>query len=134
MKEVYIILPDFTPETTPVGTGQQYPGRIDSSLWEVVNGQLQFNYDAQRYIGDNHTLYLKGNHKFTTTDSLTTTGLINYTLYTAAQILLSQLLLKKAFVFLTNDTSVQEIVAAQQVIQGNVLRYKQALLREFESV
>ena len=134
VKEIYIILPDFTPETTPPQTSSQYPGRLDKSLWEVVAGNIQLAEDAQRYIGSDHTLYLRGNYKLTTSDSLGTTGLVNYTLNLAAQILLSQLLLKKAFVFLTNDTSVQEIIAAQQVVQGNVLRYKQGLPRTFESV
>lgn len=133
VKEIYIILPDFTPETTP-GTSTQYPGRVDKSLWEVVAGKIQFAQDAQNYIGSNHTLYLKGNYRLTTSDTLPTVNLINYVLWLAANTLMNQLLLKSAFVFLRNDTTIGEIVAAQKITEGQMLQYKQRLAREFESV
>src|SRR6266576_4494258 len=47
VREIYIILPDFTPQTTPPGISSQYPGRLDKNLWEVVNGDILIGYDAQ---------------------------------------------------------------------------------------
>lgn len=133
VKEVYLILPDFALETIPPGTSDQYPGRIDSSLWEVVDGNLQFAADAQRYIPDSHVLYLKGTYKLQLTDSLPTVNIINYVLWLAADNMMMQLLLKSAFVFLRNDTNLQGIVAAQKVTGTKVLEMKQRLFREFQS-
>jgi hypothetical protein len=86
------------------------------------------------WIYDNYTLIVNGAYKLTTSDSLDSQNLVNYVLNLATEILLSRLLLKKTFVFLTNDTSLQEIVAALNTIQQQVLRYKQSLLREWETV
>lgn len=133
VKEVSLILPDFGLDTIPPGTSDQYPGRIDSSLWEVVGANLQFAYDAQRYIPDSHVLYLKGTYKLQLSDSLPAVNLINYVLWLAADNLMMQLLLKSAFVFLRNDTNLMAIVNAQKVTGTKVLEMKQRLLREFQS-
>jgi hypothetical protein len=106
---------------------------ISKELYSIVNGQIIFLDNVSRWLDDTYTLYIKGRIKLATTDSLTTKNLINYVLNLSAELLLSSLLLKKTFVFLTNDTTVSEIAAALNIIQGQVLRYKQALLREFES-
>lgn len=133
IKEVYLILPDFALDTIPPGTSDQYPGKIDSHLWEVVDGQLQFSADAQRYIPDSHILYLKGNSKLQLTDDIPTINLANYVLWLAADNMMLQLLLKSAFVFLRNDTNLAGIVAAQKVTGTKVLEMKQRLFREFQS-
>lgn len=109
------------------------PEQISHELYDIVNGNIQFLVRTPKWLNDTYTLQIKGSYKLTTSDSLTTTNLINYVLNLAAENLLSQLLLKKTFVFLTNDTSVSEIVGALKVYQSNVLRFKQALLREYES-
>lgn len=110
-----------------------YPEPISPDLYDVVAGNIQFNNSMRHWLCDNYTIYIKGRYKVTTTDTLLTQNLINYVLNLAAEILLARLLLKKTFVFLTNDTTVQEIGAALNVIQGQTLRYKQALQREFEA-
>lgn len=114
-------------------TSTSFPERISPELYEIVNGKIQFTLRTPAWFSDTLTIYIKGSYKLLTTDSLVTRNQVNYVLNLAAEILLNQLLLKKTFVFLTNDTSVAEIAAALRVFQGNVLRYKQALLREFES-
>lgn len=111
-----------------------YPEEITPDLYSIVAGNIEFNDLMRRWVYDNYNLIIKGSYKVAVTDSLLTQNLINYVLNLAAEILLSRLLLKKTFVFLTNDTTVQEIIASLNAIQGQVLRYKQALLREFESV
>lgn len=109
------------------------PERISPDLYEIVAGNLQFNNQVNLWLSDTYTLYIKGLYKLTTDDELDTADLVNYTINLAAEMLINNLILKRAFVFLRNDTSMGDAVNALRVIQGNVLRYKQALLREFES-
>lgn len=109
------------------------PERLDTSLYEIVNGNIQFTPKASRWLMSTMTIYIKGRTELTTDDDLPTTQLINYVLYTAATILLEQLMLKQAFVFLRNDISMNDIVRALGTIQSAALRYKQALLREYEN-
>lgn len=101
-------------------------------MYDIVAGNIQFNVNARRWLSDTTTLYVKGVYKLALTDSLTTDGLVNYTLSLAALILLRQLVLKHTFVFLRNDTSMSDIINAKRDMQADVLRYKQALVREFE--
>lgn len=133
VKEIYVILPSSPQVQSPTGT-QNYPVKVSEDLYEIVDGVIQFFGQAQNYLGNSYTLYLKGNYKLTTDDELPTENLINYVLWSAADTLMSQLLLKSAFVFLRNDTTIGAIVAAQKVTQDKVLVYKQRLFREFESV
>lgn len=108
--------------------------RLDPSLYEVTNGQILFTPRAGSWLLTGMVIYTKGRAKLTTDDSLDTTNLINYVLYLAAQLLLTQLLFKAAFVFLRNDVNVIDIDRSLQVVDQRVIRYKQALLREFESI
>jgi hypothetical protein len=115
-------------------TTDSYPEEITPDLYEIHDGNIEFNDTMRYWIYDNYTLIVNGAYKLTTSDSLDSQNLVNYVLNLATEILLSRLLLKKTFVFLTNDTSLQEIVAALNTIQQQVLRYKQSLLREWETV
>lgn len=115
-------------------TSTDYPELLGKDLYEVLNGSIIFNIRAERWLGDNYTLYVRGAYKKTVSDTLDTTHLINYVLNRAAEILLGRLLLKKTFVFLTNDTNVAEINAAINIFRQNVLMAKQGIAREFESV
>lgn len=109
-----------------------YPRPISPDTYEIVNGKIQFRRDIQDILDDGMTIYVKGAYKLASSDSLTTNGQVNYVISLAAELLLNQLLLKRAFQFLRNDTTTADIVRSLQAVQGNVLRYKQALLREFE--
>lgn len=111
----------------------QYPDPIASSLYEIVAGNIQFHNKAQYVFSDNYTLFLKGGNKLTVDDDLQTDAQINYVLNLAALILLRHLALKAAFVFLRNDVSVADIIRAKADVQADVLRYKQALAREYEN-
>lgn len=108
------------------------PVPISTDLYEIINGNIQFVNQADWWLNDNYTIYIKGRYKLQTTDNLPNPQLANYVLYLAAETLLNMLLLKKTFVFLTNDTQVAEIVNALKIFSGQVLVFKQALLREFE--
>ncbi len=129
VRDIYII----KPETQLLGAGGNYPEKINSDFWEVVNGNIQFTQITQNFIYDTVTLYIKGFYKLTISDSLQTDNLINYVLSLAAYRLLRQLLLKRSFVFLRNDITSQEIKLASDEMQSDMLSYKQKLLREFES-
>lgn len=110
------------------------PEPIAASLYEIVAGNIQFSPNATRWLADTYTLYIKGLYKLTTDDELDTANLVNYVIRVAAFILLSQLALKAAFVFLRNDISMTDIIRAKQDIQTDMLRYRQTLRREFEKV
>lgn len=110
-----------------------YPERLSPDLYEIVAGNIQFQEWTQDWLDDTYTLYVRGRYKLQTTDNLPDSNLANYVLYLAAERLLNQLLLKKTFVFLTNDTSVAEIVGALKTFSNYVLMYKQAILRQWES-
>lgn len=114
-------------------TTTDYPERISPDLYEVVNGEIQFQEYTQQWIDDTYTLYIKGSYKLASTDNLTTTAQVNYVMWRSAEILLNNLTFKKAFYFLKTDTTMQDIQRAIQMIQPEVLRWKQGLLREFES-
>lgn len=115
-------------------TTSDYPEELDTSLYNIVAGNIEFENSMRLWVYDNYQLIIKGSYKVTLSDSLPTQNLVNYVLNLAAEILLSRLLLKKTFVFLTNDTTIQEIAAALNALSQQVLKYKQALLREWETV
>lgn len=108
--------------------------QISPDLYQIDSGKIVFVDNVQNWLNDTYTLYIKGRYKITTSDPLSSTHKINYALNLAAENLLNRLLLKKTFVFLTNDTSVADIIRAIQVYSNRVLTAKQGLLRQFESM
>lgn len=114
-------------------TSSDFPERISPELYEIIGSNIQFTVNTPKWLADTYTIYIKGSYKLTTTDSLPTDALVNYVLSMAAYILLKQLALKKTFFFLKTDTSMSDIINARRDMQADVLRYKQALLREYES-
>lgn len=106
---------------------------LDKSLYTIINGKIEFVDIANYWLNDTYTLYIKGRYKLTLTDSLTTDNLVNYVLSLAAYLLLKRLSYKHTFLFLKNDTSMADIINARRDMQADMLTYKQALLREFQS-
>jgi hypothetical protein len=107
--------------------------RISADLYTVINGTIIFLDNVSNWLNDTYTLYIKGRVKLTTSDSLTTVNQVNYVTSLAAYLLLKRLSYKMTFQFLKNDTSMSDIINARRDMQSDVLTYKQALLREFES-
>ena len=130
VRDIYII----KPETNLLGAGGNYPEKISQDLYEVVNGQIQFTQITQNFINDTVTLYIKGYYALTVNDPLLTDGLINYVLANAAYILTKDLIYSRIFVFLRNDTTLADIINARKDLFQDMLFYRQALLREFESL
>jgi hypothetical protein len=106
---------------------------LSPELYTIIDSNIIFLPAASRWLLTGMIIYVKGVVKLTTDDSLPTANLVNYVIYSAAEGLLDRLLLKASFVFLRNDISVSDITRAIQTISGRTLRYKQAILREFES-
>jgi len=115
-------------------TSTDFPEPIGRDIWEVIPGYIQFNVNAPKWLSDGYQLYVKGRYKLTLDDSLGTDNLVNYVLTNAAYILLRNLALKRAFVFLRNDTSMQDIRQARDDMRTDMLYYKQTLQREFEAI
>jgi len=129
VREIYII----KPETNLLGAGGNYPEPISQDLYDIIAGKIQFRQIMQNFIGNSVTLYIKGFYSLTVNDSLQTDLQINYVLSLAAYTLLRALLLKRTFVFLRNDTTMQDIRLARDDMRNDMLTYKQRILREFES-
>lgn len=108
------------------------PGKIDSSLWEVVDGNLHFKPGSQ-VIPDGWTLYLKGHTKYDENDTIAETSLQDYVLNLAQLRLLRMLGVKKALRFLKNDTSMAEVIAIKNELQREVDEYRRRLPRSWEN-
>lgn len=111
-----------------------FPDPIDSSLWSVVNGYIQFNSGAS-IIPDNYTLYVKGAYKYNyLTDTITDVNMQEYIIALAGYNTLGLLGYKKANLFLKNDTSMGELITLKRDLREDVKEARAKLLREFEAV
>lgn len=109
------------------------PKQIDSKLWEVVDGNIQFKNEADNYIAEGCTLFIKGKTKYTVDDSIAETNVQEYILNLAVFNLLGMLGHKKVFKFLKNDTSVSEAIAIKREAERHVQEYRRRMPRQFES-
>lgn len=108
-----------------------FPEQVDDSIWEVVDTNIQFNDRALQAITNGFTLYLKGRYKVTTDDTIDDTGLQQYILSLAGYNALRYLLFKKVGLFVKNDTSVAEIIAARRELYADMIHWRQQLTQEF---
>lgn len=106
---------------------------ITKDLYDIIDGSIQFKHEARQWLDSPYNLHIKGWAKLTTDDDLPTVELCNYTIYLAAEYLINTLIFRKTFQFLRTDITMADIARGLQTVQAQVLRYKQALLREFES-
>lgn len=124
LKDIYI---------STTGTSDPFPEPIDNSLWEVVNGNIQFSPRADYVIPSTYTLYLKGNYKLTTSDSISKVNMQEYVLALAGVYTLTMLAHKKANLFTKNDVTMAELIGLKRELQNDAERFKMNLQREFES-
>lgn len=110
---------------------QDYPEKIDSSLWEVTGGNIQFKPGAD-VIPQGYTLYLSKNNKYTTADTITETRLKEYILKLAQYNCLSMLGNKRAFRFLKNDTSMGELITMKRDVEQEVQKYRQRMPTRYQ--
>lgn len=108
------------------------PEKISSSLWEVVGSNIHFKPGA-KVIPEGYTLHIKGKTKYDDEDTITEVNLQEYVMNLAQLHLFNMLGTKKAFKFLKNDTSVNEIVTVKRELERKVAAYKARLPRSFEA-
>lgn len=116
-----------------VGSTDPMPEPIDNSLWELIDGNIQFNQKADNIIPTGYTLYLKGNYKLTTEDELERANLQEYVLSLAGYTTLTLLGHKKANLFLKNDTTMGELIAFRRELNQDVADLRRKLAKEWES-
>lgn len=111
------------------------PSKIAQTLWEVVDGNLQFKNNANAYIEDGYTLYLKYNKKLDyATDTLDTKNLQQFVINLGAWNTLELLGYKKANLFLKNDITMGEMITLRRELERKVNKLRAALPRAFVSV
>lgn len=124
LKDVYL---------APTGSSSPFPEPISNSLWELVNGNIQFRQQADNIIPNGYVLYLKGHYKLTTSDSITPVNMQEYVLALAGVYTIGMLMHKKANLFTKNDTSVAELIAIKRDLQTDIDRFRRSLPRDPES-
>jgi len=107
------------------------PEKISSNLWEVVGSNIHFKAGSA-IIPTGNTLYIKGITKYTSASTITETGVKEYVLNLAQLHCLNMLGIKKALMFLKNDTSMSEIVAIKREIERKVSEYRRRLPTEYQ--
>jgi len=118
---------------SPTGSTQPFPAPIDSNMWEVISGEIQFQQRADYTIPDGYTLYLKGRLKLATTDSISDAQLQEYVLALAGYNTLTMLGHKKANLFVKNDTTMAELIGLRRELLMEVKEMRARLPKQFES-
>lgn len=113
-------------------TSSDFPEPISSDLWELVDGIIQFSPKANSIIPTGYTLYLKGNYKYTTADTISNAGLEEYILSLAGVNTLTLLGFKKANLFLKNDLTMSELIGLKRELQQEVREGRLRLAKEYE--
>lgn len=105
----------------------QFPEYIGRDLWEVINGNLQFNNIAHWTIPDQYPIWLKGYYKVQTTDTINDVGLQNYILSLAGWYCLRNLTYTKLGSFLRNDTTIAELLNSRKEMFSDVMEFRRQL-------
>lgn len=113
-----------------VGTNED-PETV-SVPFEVVEDNIHFK-KGSRVIPDGYTLYIRGNYKYTTADTITDTRIQEYILNLAQLNALRSLGIKKTMKFLKNDASVAEIIAMKRELEREVSQHRGTVQREFQA-
>jgi hypothetical protein len=115
------------------GASSPFPEPIDNSLWELVNGVIQFSPKANSIIPHNSVLYLKGNYKLTISDSIANTNMQEYVLAIAGADTLKLLAHKKANLFTKNKVSMSELIGLKRELENDVVKLRRMLPTSWES-
>jgi hypothetical protein len=115
------------------GSNQPMPSPIDSSLWEDVNGNIQFNWRANNLIPTGSVLYIRGRKKLATTDSITDPNMQEYILALAGVNTIRMLSHKKANLFTKNDVTMSELIGLKKDLQSDVVELRRRIRAKWES-
>lgn len=115
-------------------TATDKPQKIDKAAWEIVDDNIQFNNYADSVITSGSTLYIKGNYKYTVSDTISDVNTQEYLTALAGFNTLTALTFKKANLFLKNDTTLSELIALRRELKQEVMEYRAKKARDFESI
>lgn len=115
------------------GTSSPFPDPIDNSLWEEVNGKIQFNWKADSIIPNGYILYIKGKYKLTTSDSIADANMQEYVLALAGVYTLNMLTHKKVNLFTKNKVTVSELIAVKRELERDVIELRRRIRTTWES-
>lgn len=124
VKDIYI---------SPTGSSSPFPEPLDPDMWELIDDKIHFSYEADKFIPNGYTLYIKGNYKLLTTDDLSTVAMQEYVLAVAGVETLKLLAHKKANLFTKNDVSMSELITLRRELQQDVTDLRRRLRRSWES-
>lgn len=124
IKDIYI---------STTGSSEPSPEPLDNDMWELINDKIQFTWEADQVIPNGYTLYIKGNYKLTTDDSITATTMQEYVLALAGVETLKLLAFKKANLFTKNDVTMSELIGLKRELQQDVVDLRRRLRRSWES-
>lgn len=105
----------------------QFPEAISRELWEVINGNIQFNNIAHWTVPDTYPLWIKGYYKVKTTDTINDVHLQQYILAVAGWNLLKTLTFTKLGSFLRNDTSIAELLNTRREMLNDIMLWRQQI-------
>lgn len=102
--------------------------KVDSDLWEVVDGQIIFSQKGTYRIPVG-ALQVRGHKKLAADDDISADNftLQNYVVTLAGFNILKYMGYTKVLSFLRNDTSLQELMAFKSQIQQDMLNYRRQL-------
>lgn len=112
----------------------QFPEPISSDLWEVIDGNLQFNNRGRIVLDNTYPLWIKGRYKVKTTDTVTDPGLQEYIQALSGWFALRNLAYARAFSFLVNDTTMQDIANIKNQVMQEVMTWRSQLVNEFQDL
>lgn len=117
----------------PSGSTQPYPSPIDSNMWELVAGNIQFRQRTDYTIPNGYVLYLKGHYQIKSTDTITDPNMQEYVLSLAGYNTLTMLGHKKANLFVKNDTTMGELIGLRRELLAEVKEFRARLPKQYES-
>lgn len=119
----------------PTGGTDSEPANIGSNLWSVVGSNIQFSSGANNIIPQGFGLFIKGRKRLDyTADTITDPTVQEYVIALGGYNTVTQLMFKKANLFLKNDTTLAELIAMRRELAQDVSRLRSSLATSFEAV
>jgi len=114
-------------------TSTDFPEKMDSSVWEVINGYIHISPEFRYTLTDGAVLCVKGTAQLSTSDEVADDRR-EYVLALARYNTLTMLGGQKTNKFLKNDTSMAEIVALKQTLEKDIANMRRRFSRTPERI
>lgn len=109
-----------------------FPVSVESTYWDVVDGNIHWSEDARNGITNGTTLYALGRKKLTVDDIVTDEAVQEYIIALTSLNTLTLLGYKKANLFLKNDTTMGELIALKRELQADVREMRNRFAKRFQ--